>query len=97
MRASILICAGAALMMAGSAPAFADCLEDVEALELAALQGEGGPAIEDSTRTPAEKGRAAMSSQLRSHMREAERAAKDGNEVQCIAVYQEALRILSGF
>ena len=30
-------------------------------------------------------------------MREAEAAAKDGNEVQCIAVYQEALRILAGF
>lgn len=96
MRVFLLICA-TAWMVAVIGPAAADCLEDVEALELAALQGEGGPAIEDSTRTPAEKGRAAMSTQLRSHMREAERAAKDGNEIQCIAVYQEALRILSGF
>lgn len=96
MRVSLLICA-AAWMAAVNGPAAADCLEDVEALELAALQGEAGPAIEDTTRTPAEKGRAAMSRPLRDHMREAERAAKDGNEVQCIAVYQQALRILSGF
>ena len=97
MRVRFLIFAGAAALLATAVPASADCLEDVEGLELAALQGEAEPQIDDPTRTPAEKGRAAMSPQLRSHMREAEAAAKDGNEVQCIAVYQEALRIMAGF
>ena len=94
MRMAILTIGG---LLAFTAPAFADCLEDVEALELAALQGEGEPAIDDPSRTPAEKGRAAMGGPVRDHLREAEAAAKDGNEVQCFAVYQDALRILSGF
>ena len=97
MRVRFLICAGAAAFMATAVPASADCLEDVEALELAVLQGEGEPAIDDATRTPAEKAQAGMSRDLRSAVREARAAAKDGNEVQCFAVYQQALRIMSGF
>ena len=96
MRVSLLICT-AAWMAAVNGPAAADCLEDVEGLELAALQEEAGPAIEDSSRTPAEKGRATFSQQVRAQLREAEAAAKDGNEILCIAAYQRALRILSGF
>jgi len=97
MRAAILVCVGTAWMIAVSAQASADCLEDVETLELAALQGEGGPAIEDPGRTPAEKGRAAMKQPVRDHLREAEAAARHGDEVQCFAMYQTALRLLSGF
>ena len=97
MRVSHLIYAAVAALMATATPAMADCLEDVEALELAVLQGEGEPAIDDATRTPAEKAQAGMSRDLRSAVREATAAAKDGNEVQCFAVYQQALRIMSGF
>lgn len=97
MRVSHPIYAAVAAFMATATPAMADCLEDVEALELAVLQGEGEPAIDDATRTPAEKAQAGMSRDLRSAVREATAAAKDGNEVQCFAVYQQALRIMSGF
>lgn len=96
MRASLLICVGAAVLVAAAAPASADCLEDVEALELSALQGEGGPAIDDATRTPAEKGRAVFGQDVGARLRRAEAAAKDGNEALCFLNYQQALRILSG-
>ena len=96
MRTAVLG-AGLAVMLAISAPAFADCLEDVESLELAALQAEGEPAIDDPSRTPAEKGRATMDKRVSDHLREAEAAARHGDEMQCFAMYQTALRILSGF
>jgi len=94
MRIPILTLGG---LLAFSTPAFADCREDVEALELAALQAEGEPAIDDPSRTPTEKGRASMSGPVRAHLREAEAAARHGDEVQCFAMYQTALRLLSGF
>jgi hypothetical protein len=96
MRVSLLICA-VAWMAAVNGPAVADCLEDVEALELAALQGEGEPAIDDPSSTPAEKGRASMPRPVRDHLREAEAAARHGDEIQCFSMYQTALRLLSGF
>jgi hypothetical protein len=96
MRVCHLICAAAAAFIVTAAPALADCLEEVEALELAVLQGESEFAIDDATRTPAEKAQAAMSGDLRDHVREAVTAAKAGNEVQCFAVLQRALRIMAG-
>lgn len=59
MRATYLICAGTAALMVTAAPALADCLEEVEALELAVLQGESEDVLDDATRTPAQKAQAA--------------------------------------
>ena len=97
MRLAFLICVGAAVLVAAAVPASADCLEDVEALELAALQEEGEPAIDDATRTPSEKGRAAFGQDVGARLRRAEAAARAGQEALCFSNYQQALRILSGF
>ncbi len=96
MRVSLLICA-AVWMAAMHSPAAADCLEDVEAIELAALQGDEDLGIGDTSKTPTERGRATFSKPVQDHLREAERAAKHGNEIQCTAVLQTALRLMSGF
>jgi hypothetical protein len=96
MRLAFLICVVAAVLIATTLPASADCMEDVEALELGALQGEGGPAIDDATKTPSEKARAVFGQDVGLRLRRAEAAARAGQEAVCFANYQQALRILSG-
>jgi hypothetical protein len=92
MRAAVFISASAVLTIALSVPAIADCLEDVEAFELAALQN-GLPVDGDPALTPTARGRTAYSKNLQAYLLEAETAAKAGNEPQCEAVFADALEI----
>ena len=89
MRMAILTIGG---LLAFTAPAFADCLEDVEGYELAALQN-GLKVSDDSTLTPTARGRTGYSKHLQSYLLEAETAAKAGNELQCELIFADALEI----
>lgn len=79
-------------LLAFSPPASADCLEDVEAFDLAAIQ-DGAAIADDPTTTPTARGRATFSTHLQSFLLEAETAAKAGNEPQCSAIFADALEI----
>ena len=85
--------AAAALGLWFSAPAIADCLEDVEAFDLAALQNASATVAGDPNLTPTARGRATYSKQVQDYLLEAEVAAKAGNEPQCLAVLADAFKI----
>jgi len=89
MRLAILTIGG---LLAFSAPASADCLEDVEAFDLAAIQ-DGAAIADDPTTTPTARGRATFSKDLQAYLLEAETAAKAGNELQCSLIFADALEI----
>jgi hypothetical protein len=89
MRLAILTIGG---LFAFSTPASADCLEDVEAFDLAAIQS-GAAIADDPTTTPTARGRATFSHHVQEYLLEAETAAKAGNEPQCSAIFADALEI----
>ena len=84
----------AAQLVWASAPAFADCTEDLEALGLAAQQAAGGElpvplGVKDSEeQTPAVVGRSRYDADVQSMMREAAAALNAGDEAQCLRMIE---------
>jgi hypothetical protein len=75
-----------------SAPAFADCAEDLEGFQLAALQN-GLAKADDPTTTPEARGTAAYGKTVQDYLREATAAVAAGNEPQCLAVLAAARKM----
>lgn len=94
MRLAFLMTAGAAVMLASSAPAFADCSEDLEGIGLAAQQAAGGEIpvplnVKDpEDQTPAVVGRSRYPADIQAMMTEAAAALKAGDEDQCLRMIE---------
>jgi hypothetical protein len=95
MHTSILRSAIAALMVASSVPAFADCSEDIQAIELAGLQNALDNGRDPAGSTPAEMGKATYPQQVQNHLNEAEEALKAGDEQQCLRMLHDLREMLA--
>jgi hypothetical protein len=92
MSIRLAVMAAAVSLTWASAPAFADCAEEVEGFQLAALQN-GLAKADDPTTTPEARGMAAYGKTVREYLTEASAAAAAGNEKQCLDVLAVARKM----